>query len=105
MHKKDRQMTGRLLGFFMTASLVFGSATLTSAQGFQGFEAQVHGDIYGQPKVIEDFDGDGKKDIVFGATDGKVHIFSSSGKEIFRPPYWPKQTGGPILAEVQLADF
>jgi len=105
MYKKDRRMTGRLFGFFMAASLVLGNASLVSAQGFQGFEAQVHGDIYGQPKVIEDFDGDGKKDIVFGATDGKVHIFSSSGKEIFRPPYWPKQTGGPILAEVQLADL
>ncbi|GAB4278103.1 MAG: hypothetical protein Kow0029_21220 [Candidatus Rifleibacteriota bacterium] len=70
-----------------------------------GFEAQVHGDIYGQPKVIDDFDGDGKKDIIFGATDGKVHIFSSTGKEIFRPPYWPKQTGGPILSDVQLADL
>ena len=69
------------------------------------FSAQVHGDIYGQPKVIEDFDGDGKKDIVFGATDGKIHIFSAKGKEIFRPPYWPKQTGGPILADVQIADL
>jgi len=98
-------MTGRLLGFLMAASLIIAAAGSLAAQGFQGFEAQVHGDIYGQPKVIEDFDGDGKKDIVFGATDGKVHIFSSSGKEIFRPPYWPKQTGGPILAEVQLADL
>lgn len=69
------------------------------------FSAQVHGDIYGQPKVINDFDGDGVKDIIFGATDGKVHIFSSTGKEIFRPPYWPKQTGGPILSDVQLADL
>lgn len=69
------------------------------------FQAQVHGDIYGQPKVIDDFDGDGNKDIIFGATDGKVHIFSSTGKEIFRPPYWPKQTGGPILSDVQLADL
>ncbi len=82
-----------------------GLAGIAAAQGFSGFEAQVHGDIYGQPKVIEDFDGDGKKDIIFGATDGKVHIFSSTGKEIFRPPYWPKQTGGPILADVQLADL
>jgi hypothetical protein len=69
------------------------------------FEAQVHGDIYGQPKIIDDFDGDGQKDIIFGATDGKVHIFSSTGKEIFRPPYWPKQTGGPILSDVQLSDL
>lgn len=69
------------------------------------FQAQVHGDIYGQPKVIDDFDGDGHRDIIFGATDGKVHIFSSTGREIFRPPYWPKQTGGPILSDVQLADL
>lgn len=105
MRSKDCHMAGRLLGFLMAASLIVAGAGSLAAQGFQGFEAQVHGDIYGQPKVIEDFDGDGKKDIVFGATDGKVHIFSSSGKEIFRPPYWPKQTGGPILAEVQLADL
>ena len=69
------------------------------------FSSQVYGDIYGQPKVIDDMDGDGKKDIIFGATDGKVHIFSSKGNEIFRPPYWPKQTGGPILSDVQVADL
>lgn len=89
--------------------LAFAICHCLSAQGDEvamtGVAAQVHGDIYGQPKIIDDFDGDGKKDIVFGATDGKVHIFSSTGKEIFRPPYWPKQTGGPILAEVQLADL
>lgn len=81
------------------------SVTASLAQSPMEFAAQVHGDIYGQVKVIDDFDGDGKKDLIFGATDGKVHIFSSTGQEIFRPPYWPKQTGGPILAEVQLADL
>ena len=92
-------------GLFLAAGLLFSASDAASAQGFPGFEAQVHGDVYGQPKIIEDFDGDGKKDIIFGATDGKVHLFSSTGREIFRPPYWPKQTGGPILAEVQLADL
>ncbi len=106
MHKNSGPEQVSLLSrFLLSVSLLLFGAGSICAQGFPGFEAQVHGDIYGQPKVIEDFDGDGKKDIVFGATDGKVHIFSSSGKEIFRPPYWPKQTGGPILAEVQLADL
>ncbi len=81
------------------------TANAEEAAPFGDFSAHIHGDIYGQVKVIDDFDGDGKKDLIFGATDGKVHIFSSTGKEIFRPPYWPKQTGGPILAEVQLADL
>ncbi|MGI6444328.1 MAG: FG-GAP-like repeat-containing protein [Candidatus Ozemobacteraceae bacterium] len=69
-------------------------------------QTQVTGDIYGQINVIGDVDGDGVKDVIFGATDGKVHIYSSAtGKEIVRPPYWPKQTGGPILADVQVTSF
>lgn len=89
--------------FCIGMALFFLSSTLTSSA--VKFDAQVYGDIYGQPKVIDDMDGDGKKDIIFGATDGKVHIFSSKGTEIFRPPYWPKQTGGPILSEVKIADL
>ena len=84
-----RQMTGSCFRLLFAAALLLAGSCGASAQGFPAFEAQVHGDVYGQPKVIEDFDGDGKKDIVFGATDGKVHIFSSSCHEIFRPPYWP----------------
>ncbi len=90
--------------FFSLLLVLFGFSNFLYGASPE-FSAQVHGDIYGQPKVIEDFDGDGKKDIVFGATDGKIHIFSSKGTEIFRPPYWPKQTGGPILADVQIADL
>lgn len=97
------------LGFafltFAATPLLAQSSSDASADADLMCAAQVHGDIYGQPKVIDDFDGDGVKDIIFGATDGKVHIFSTSGREIFRPPYWPKQTGGPILADVQLADL
>lgn len=82
------------------------SATTIGAREFQGFSSFVHGDIYGQPRVIDDIDGDGVRDIIFGATDGKVHIFSAGRQEeIFRPPYWPKQTGGPILASIELADL
>ena len=66
-------------------------------------QTQVTGDIYGQINVIGDVDGDGVKDVIFGATDGKVHIYSSAtGKEIVRPPYWPKQTGGPFFGDVQV---
>jgi len=72
---------------------------------FAGFSAKVSGDIYGQPKVIEDMDGDGKRDLIFGATDGKVHLYSAAGKEIIRPPNWPKQTGAPILSDVSVADL
>ncbi|MGM0598676.1 MAG: FG-GAP-like repeat-containing protein [Candidatus Rifleibacteriota bacterium] len=91
--------------FFKTLILAVVLGVVASPLLAVEFSARVHGDIYGQPKVINDFDGDGVKDIIFGATDGKVHIFSSTGKEIFRPPYWPKQTGGPILSDVQLADL
>lgn len=69
------------------------------------FAAKVNGDIYGQVRVIDDVDGDGNKDMIFGATDGKVHIFSASGKEIFRPPYWPKQVNGPITAGIEVTDI
>ena len=69
------------------------------------FSEQVNGDIYGQVRVVDDVDGDGSKDLVFGSTDGKIHIYSSSGKEIFRPPYWPKQVNGPITAGVEVTDL
>lgn len=72
---------------------------------FRGFSAKVSGDIYGQTRVIEDMDNDGKRDLIFGATDGKIHLFSSTGKEIIRPPNWPKQTGAPILSDVSVADL
>ena len=69
------------------------------------FSEKVNGDIYGQVKVIDDVDGDGNKDLIFGATDGKIHIYSSKGQEIFRPPYWPKQVNGPITAGIEVADL
>ncbi len=69
-------------------------------------QSQVTGDIYGQVSVIGDVDGDGVKDVIFGSTDGRVHIFSSStGKEIIRPPFWPKQTGGPILSDIKVTSL
>ncbi len=72
---------------------------------FRGFNATTTGDIYGQVKIINDVDGDGMKDMVFGATDGMIHIYSSaSGKEI-QAGLWPKHTGGPILSDVAVADL
>ncbi|MBF0499984.1 MAG: VCBS repeat-containing protein [Candidatus Riflebacteria bacterium] len=78
-----------------------------SADGptFPEVSGKVTGDIYGQIQVFDDIDGDGKKDLVFGATDGQVHVFSSAtGKEIMSG-LWPKHTGGPILSSVTVADL
>jgi len=72
--------------------------------GATAFSAKVTGDIYGQVKVIDDVDGDGKKDLVFGATDGMEHLYSAKGSEIYAG-LWPKHTGGPILADVAVADL
>lgn len=108
-------MISRRWGRFLTAGLFAAWATFALqggavfAQGsdgptFPGFKAKISGDIYGQPKVIDDIDGDGKKEIIFGATDGMVHIYSATGKEI-QSGLWPKHTGGPILSEVTVADL
>ena len=93
-----------ILRCFAAGLILFGSIMPSSAE-VDEFSAKVNGDIYGQVKVINDVDGDGKKDMIFGATDGKVHIFSASGKEIFRPPYWPKQVNGPITAGIEVTDI
>ncbi|MBF0407213.1 MAG: VCBS repeat-containing protein [Candidatus Riflebacteria bacterium] len=86
--------------FILTASYM----NAQSGSQFKGFSSKITGDIYSQVKVFEDLDGDGKKDLIFGATDGQVHVFSAKGTEIMGG-LWPKQTGGPILAEVNVADL
>ena len=102
-------MSLRTYWFFASmAALALFSGAVVSAQDngpqFPGFSAKTTGDIYGQVKVISDVDGDGKRDLVFGATDGMVHIYSAAGKEI-QAGLWPKHTGGPILADVSVADL
>lgn len=101
------RLFSRKLLFFAALIVAFtSSASVSDAQSrFTPFSAKIPGDVYAQPKVIDDVDGDGKRDLVFGAVDGKVHLFSSSGKEIVRPPFWPKQTGAPIMSEVAVADL
>ena len=94
----------RILKGFAVSLILFGSIMPSNAE-VDEFSAKVNGDIYGQVKIINDVDGDGKKDMIFGATDGKVHIFSASGKEIFRPPYWPAQVNGPITAGIEVTDI
>ncbi|OQA78514.1 MAG: FG-GAP repeat protein [bacterium ADurb.Bin243] len=68
----------------------------------QGFPVSITGDIYGQIKVA-DIDRDGKNEMIFGASDGMVHIVGADGKEK-RFGLWPKQTGGPILSSVAVSD-
>ena len=52
------------LGLFL-----FGCNKIVNAE-VDEFSQKVNGDIYGQIKVIDDVDGDGDKDLIFGATDG-----------------------------------
>jgi hypothetical protein len=68
----------------------------------KGFPVAVTGDIYGQIKVA-DLDRDGKNEMIFGSSDGMVHIVGADGKEK-RFGLWPKQTGGPILSSVAVSD-
>lgn len=72
-------------------------------------EGAVTGDIYGQIKA-HDLDGDGKKEILVGATDGMVHVYKYVTKkgqpaiEEVRRGAFPFQTAGPILGDVAVAD-
>ncbi|PKK91775.1 MAG: hypothetical protein CVV64_03685 [Candidatus Wallbacteria bacterium HGW-Wallbacteria-1] len=68
-----------------------------------GFPAQVSGDVYDQIKVT-DLDGDGTNEMVFGATDGCVHVINHDGTER-RNGFWPKHTGGPVMAGVEVGDI
>lgn len=88
-----------LLAAFTAAPAV---AADGAAEYRQGFPAAVTGDVYGQIKVA-DMDADGKNELVFGSTDGMVHIIGQDGKEK-RFGLWPKQTGGPILSSVAIGD-
>lgn len=69
----------------------------------QNFPAGVYGDVYGQIKVV-DLENDGKKEMVFGAVDGSVHVYRVDGKEK-RNGFFPKHTGGPIMSDVEVADL
>lgn len=84
--------------------LLLGNMNSCSAQVAES-SGKVNGDVYGQIKVIGDVDGDGCKDLVFGGTDGKVHLYSAAGNEIFRPPYWPAQLDAPIVSDVEVMSF
>ncbi len=92
-----------IIGLFLVLS-IFCCNKVVNAE-VNEFSQKVNGDIYGQVKVIDDVDGDGNKDLIFGATDGKIHLFSSKGDEIFRPPYWPKQVDSPITAGIEVSDL
>lgn len=100
--EKKNQRSEILIGVF--AALSFFLCTEVKAE-IAEVSAKVGGDIYGQVKVISDVDGDGIKDLIFGSTDGKIHIYSAAGNEILRPPYWPKQVDAPVMAGIEVADL
>lgn len=103
---------GRLLyksALFLTALAVSAASAAgplraddSKTEYSQGFPVSVTGDIYGQIKVA-DIDRDGKNEMIFGSSDGMVHIVGADGKEK-RFGLWPKQTGGPILSSVAVSD-
>lgn len=100
------------IGVILVIALCLGCGQPIGAQqenesnsNFQGFSVKVPGDIYGQPKIFIDADGDGKRDIIFGATDGKVHVVKATGGHHSVPQSWPKQTNAPILSEVNVVDL
>jgi len=79
----------------------------------KGFPACSDGEIYGQIKVANLL-LDEKKELIFGAVDGRVHVYKADGKEITTGMntsdtpqliLWPAQTGGPIMSSVEVADL
>lgn len=72
-------------------------------------EGAVTGDIYGQMKA-HDIDGDGRKEIIVGATDGMIHVYKYVNKkgayalEEMRRGAFPFQTAGPILGDVAVSE-
>lgn len=87
---------------FMPSFLKAAYAAEGQTEYQKGFPVAVTGDIYGQIKVA-DLDRDGKNEMIFGSSDGMVHIVGDDGKEK-RFGLWPKQTGGPILSSVAVSD-
>ncbi|MBD3389184.1 MAG: PQQ-binding-like beta-propeller repeat protein [Candidatus Altiarchaeales archaeon] len=50
--------------------------------------------------AVEDLDGDGKAEIVFGSTDHNIYVINSSGERLMR-----YTTGGPIRSSPAIADL
>jgi len=63
-------------------------------------DSHVSGDIYSQIQVI-DLDNDGKKEMIFGASDGMVHVYDHKGKEK-QIGAFPFQTAGPIMSKLSI---
>lgn len=76
----------------------------TSASPYQaGYPVAVSGDVYDQIKVA-DIDGDGNNEMIFGATDGCIHVLNYNGTER-RNGFWPRHTHGPVMAGVEVGDI
>ena len=98
----------RLIGMIcLTGVFLFGLPRVwgeSAAPPQKGFPKQISGDIYGQIQAV-DLDGDKKKELVFGATDGCVHVFNYNGTARRMMGVWPRHTGGPIMAPVTVSDL
>ncbi len=70
----------------------------------EGFPKQISGDIYGQVQSA-DLDGDRRKELIFGATDGCIHVFNYNGTARRMMGVWPRHTGGPIMSPLAVSDL
>jgi len=103
--KKGNTALMIISGFFLIAAAVMSmphNAYGEAAEYQKGFPTSVSGDVQSQIKVA-DIDGDGKKELVVGSSDGMIHIMGNDGREK-RFGLWPKQTGGPIISPVAIGD-
>ena len=60
--------------------------------------------MFGSP-AIGDINGDGRKDIVFGTSNGVIHVYDGSGSGTAGTVIWEYQTGGAIYSTPALVDL
>jgi WD40 repeat protein len=75
----------------------------TEEDGLPGFpKKMIRADGIWSSPALADLDGDGKKEIIFGANDGQLHALNSNGREIAG---FPVQAGNYIRSSPAVADI
>ena len=75
----------------------------TEEDGLPGFpKKMIRADGIWSSPALADLDGDGKKEIIFGANDGQLHALNSNGREIAG---FPVQAGDYIRSSPAVADI